>query len=76
MVILMLAVLILPSLAAAQAQVAWVKEYNPALGELPEGIAVDRQGNIYVSFAPLGQVRKISPDGTESLLYQFPEGTM
>jgi sugar lactone lactonase YvrE len=71
-VIGLLAVLILPVLAAAQTQVVWVKEYDPAAGEFPEGIAVDLKGNIYIAMAALGQVRRISPDGTETLFYQFP----
>jgi sugar lactone lactonase YvrE len=71
----LLAVLILPTLAAAQPQVVWVKEYDPSLQEFPEGIAVDHQGNIYVSMVRLSQVRKISPSGAESIFYQFPAGT-
>jgi hypothetical protein len=75
LVILLLAALIFPTGAAAQPEVAWVKHYDPTLGELPEGIAIDLQGNIYVSITPLGQLRKISPDGSESIFYQFPDGT-
>ncbi len=47
--------------------------YDPAAGEFPEGIAVDKSGNIYVSLDGLGQVRKISPDGSESLFVDFGE---
>lgn len=75
LVILLLAVLVCPTIVAAQPAVEWVKHYDPTLGELPEGIAIDGQGNIYVSMAPLGQLRKINPDGSESIFYQFPEGT-
>ncbi len=47
-------------------------EYDPTVGELPENIAVGRRGNKYVSFPPLGEVRKITPDNeTESLLAKF-----
>lgn len=38
-------------------------EFDESQGELPEGIAVDKRGNIFVSFAPLGQLVKI-PAGT------------
>ena len=76
LILVLLAVLILPGLVAAQPQVVWVHAYDPAAGEFPEGIAVDLQGNLYVSMAALGQVRKISPGGEESVLYQFPPGTM
>lgn len=65
--------LVLPSLAAASGHITWVRTYNPAIGEFPEGIAIDNQGNIFVSMAPIGQIRKISPDGTETLFYQFPD---
>ena len=64
----------LPSLAAASGPVVWIRTYNPAAGEFPEGIAVDKQGNIFVSMAPIGQIRKISPEGTETLFYQLPAG--
>ncbi|NIV30452.1 MAG: hypothetical protein GWN58_13435 [Anaerolineae bacterium] len=75
LVVTLLAALIFPTMAAAQPEVEWVKEYDPGLGEFPEGIAVDLQGNMYVSITPLGQLRKIGPDGSESIFYQFPEGT-
>jgi sugar lactone lactonase YvrE len=68
--------LALPSLAAASGHVTWIRTYNPAAGEFPEGIAVDKQGNIFVTMAPIGQIRKISPQGTETLFYQFPAGAM
>jgi sugar lactone lactonase YvrE len=64
--------LALPSLAAASGQVTWIRTYDPAAKEFPEGIAIDKQGNIFVSMAQLGQIRKISPDGTETVFYQFP----
>ena len=70
------AMLALPSLAAASGHVTWIRTYDPAAGEFPEGIAVDKQGNIFVTMAPLGQIRKISPQGTETLFYQFPAGAM
>ena len=66
--------LALPSLAAASGPVMWIQTYDPTAGEFPEGIAVDKQGNVFVSMAPIGQIRKISPEGTETLFYQFPAG--
>lgn len=68
--------LALPSLAAASGHVTWIRTYDPAEGEFPEGIAVDKQGNIFVTMAPIGEIRKISPQGTETLFYQFPAGAM
>jgi sugar lactone lactonase YvrE len=66
--------LVLPSLAVASAPVTWVRTYDPNAFEFPEGIAIDKQGNIFVSLAPIGQIRKISPEGTETLFYQLPVG--
>ena len=37
-------------------------------GEQPEGVAVDKRGDVYVSLAPLGQVWRIDRDGTETML--------
>jgi sugar lactone lactonase YvrE len=45
----------------------WVT-FDPSLGELPEGVAVDHDGSLLVSIAPLGQVRKIGLDGSQSVL--------
>jgi sugar lactone lactonase YvrE len=76
LVVALLALLILPTLVTAQGQVEWVRMYDPSLGEFPEGIAIDLQGNIYVGMAMLGHVRKIGPDGEESIFFQFPAGSM
>jgi hypothetical protein len=57
----------------ADPQLEVVKSYDAALGELPEGIAFDKRGNLYVSFMPLGQLRKIGPDGSESVLLDVGE---
>jgi sugar lactone lactonase YvrE len=37
--------------------------------ELFESIVIDPQGNIYVTLATKGQIRKITPDGTESTTF-------
>ncbi len=42
-----------------------VVEFNPEAGEFPEGVAVDRHGNVFASLTPLGQVVKI-PRGTNT----------
>jgi sugar lactone lactonase YvrE len=52
--------------------VEMVIEYDTVAGELPEGIATDEQGNIYVSLSPLGEIRKISSNGSESLFATLP----
>ena len=63
---------VLPVAAAASSQVETLVSFNPAAGEFPEGVAVDKTGNIYVSVTPLGQIRRYAPDGSESLLATVP----
>jgi sugar lactone lactonase YvrE len=45
-------------------------EFLPS--ELPEGLAVDSQGNAYVSMIASGEIRKIAPDGTQAKFAQVP----
>jgi sugar lactone lactonase YvrE len=52
-----------------------VARFDPAQGEFPEGIAFDAAGHMYVSIAPLGQVRRLEGDGTWTLVHQFPPGS-
>jgi hypothetical protein len=66
--------LVLPGLAAASDPITWVRIYDPAAGEFPNNVAVDKEGNLFVTLQQLAQVRKISRDGTETLFYQFPQG--
>ena len=61
--------------ADANDQIDVVKSFDSVRGEFPEGIAIDKAGNIYVTLgAPafagggLGEVWKFSPDGTETIL--------
>ena len=62
-------VLALP--ASAGKHTRTVIRYDGAAGELPEGIAFDRRGNMYVSLAPLGQIRRYTPEGAESVFATF-----
>jgi len=39
--------------------------------EFPEGVALDTAENLYFSVAPLGQVRRINPDGSQSIRAAF-----
>jgi len=66
------------SAVSAVEEVEVVKTFNAAEGQLPEGITMDKSGNIFVTLgAPtfagggLGEVWKISPDGTETTLAEF-----
>ncbi|MBW3537717.1 MAG: cell division protein SepF, partial [Actinobacteria bacterium] len=61
--------------AVATAHVQRMVTFAPSAGELPESIAVDRRGTIYVSLAPLGQVRAIGPDGRQHPVATLPVGS-
>jgi sugar lactone lactonase YvrE len=61
---------VLPALA--HARVSTVVSYDPALGQLPEGVAVDRHGHVFVSLAPLSAIQKISRNGTASHFAALP----
>ncbi|NIP80123.1 MAG: hypothetical protein GWM90_13240 [Gemmatimonadetes bacterium] len=44
-----------------------VLSLDAAAGELPEGIAVDRRGNVYFTLAPLARVVRMTPEGETSV---------
>jgi sugar lactone lactonase YvrE len=62
--------LVMAFVPPAQAQqVSVVVSFDPAAGQLPEGLTTDNRGNFYVSFvAPLSQILEIRPDGSESVV--------
>ena len=43
-----------------------VVSFDPAKGELPEGLAITDRGVIYVGFAPTGEIVKVRDDGSVS----------
>src|SRR5262252_3580320 len=47
-----------------------VAVFGPSLGQLPESVTADAEGNFYLSMA--NTVQKLTPDGTLSLLAQLP----
>jgi sugar lactone lactonase YvrE len=51
-----------------RSKVRTVATFDPAQSQLPEGIALDKEGNIYVGFYPTGQIWKITSQGERSLL--------
>jgi sugar lactone lactonase YvrE len=64
--VLAVATLVVPvGVAGAAVDVEVVVDYNAALGEHTEGVAVDKRGDVFVSVTPLGQIRKYDPDGAE-----------
>jgi sugar lactone lactonase YvrE len=76
--VLAVAALLVPAAVAGAAhlEVEVVVDYDPTAGELPEGVAVDKRGDVFVSLSPLGQVWKIGRDGSETLLAQVvPPGS-
>jgi sugar lactone lactonase YvrE len=48
--------------------------FNPAALETPESVILDSAGNIFLSLALTGEIRKIAPDGTQSTLAFLPLG--
>ena len=67
--------------ASTSDSVEVVKAFDGDLGQLPEGVVVDKSGNLYASLGPpffvgggYGEVRKFAPDGTETTLWQRPGG--
>jgi sugar lactone lactonase YvrE len=65
----------LTSTAGANEPLEVVTAFDASQGELPEGIAVDKVGNIYVSMGapggPSGEIRRISPDGTQTTMVEL-----
>ena len=60
-IVCMLAVLM--SIVPCAAQTEIIVLYDGESGEFPEGIAVDKQGNVFVGISLLGAIDKITPDG-------------
>jgi sugar lactone lactonase YvrE len=58
-------------IAGADSHVETFVAFDPAAGEFPEGIAVDKKGNVYVSMIVLRQIWKIDPSGAQSVLAGF-----
>lgn len=62
------------AVADAVGEIDLVLDLDPTVGENPEGVAVDKQGNIYVSIAPTGEVKKIDKHGDVSTHAAFNPG--
>jgi sugar lactone lactonase YvrE len=72
---LTLAALLFPTAPARAAEIETIVSFDAGAGELPEGVAVDRRGNIYVSLiAPVSEIRKVTPDGEQSTLVDLELG--
>ena len=71
--LIVLGLTILPVAVQAQS-VETVVAFNAAQLETPESLVFDRAGNLYISMALTGEIRKIAPDGTQSTFAQLPLG--
>ncbi len=48
--------------------------FDPTMAENPESIVIDRDDNMYITMAFTGEIRKITPDLTQSTLAMMPIG--
>lgn len=77
LLVALLTTAITPVQVGAGGRIEVLRVYDAAAGEWPEGVAADKVGNLYVGFMPLGQIRKITADGTDPVVVQFPDpGTL
>jgi sugar lactone lactonase YvrE len=51
---------------------ASVADFDVSDGELPEGLAVDKQGNFYVGIAPTGEIKQVTPEGQVTTFANLP----
>jgi sugar lactone lactonase YvrE len=56
------------------ATVQVLRTYDADANELPEGIAIDKDGNIYLTMTFIGELRRVDPDGSEHLVATLPTG--
>ncbi len=67
--------LLLPTAAAQAAEIETLVSFDLGAGELPEGVAIDHRGNVFVSLtAPVSEVRKISRSGEQTTLVDLGLG--
>jgi sugar lactone lactonase YvrE len=68
--LLVVAALVVPvATAGAAGHAEIVTTFDAEAGELSEGVAVDKIGNVFVSLAPLGQVLKFAPGSSDFELF-------
>ncbi|RYE94958.1 MAG: hypothetical protein EOO75_00560 [Myxococcales bacterium] len=59
----------------AVTKVSTVAQFSQAAGETPEDVYSDHDGNLFVSLAVKGEIRRIAKDGTQSHYATLPIGT-
>jgi sugar lactone lactonase YvrE len=64
-IVALLSVMLVPGAARAQTSVNMVVMFDDSAGQNPEGIAIDRNGAIYVSVSPLGDVWRLPPGSVQ-----------
>ena len=52
----------------ALGRVTTVVTFDATQSEFPEGLAIDKEGNIYAALTFTGRTWKITPNGTQSIL--------
>lgn len=67
--------LVLPGGAALADHIQTFVSFDPGAAEFPEGVAVAKTGELYVSLTPRDEIVMLSPDGTRSLHAVFERGT-
>jgi sugar lactone lactonase YvrE len=72
---LTLAALLLPTAPARAVEIETLVTFDLGAGELPEGVAVDKRGNIFVSLtAPVSEIRQVAPSGEQTTLVDLGLG--
>jgi sugar lactone lactonase YvrE len=67
--------LLLPFAPAHAVEIETLVSFDLGAGELPEGVAIDHRGNIFVSLtAPVSEIRRIAPNGTQTTLVDLGLG--
>ena len=60
--------------ATATGHIETVVEFDAGAGELSEGVAVDKRGNVFASLSPLGQLVKIPAGTTDAVPFGSVSG--
>ena len=60
---------------AASAGVSWLVQFDRTLRQLPESIAINKTGDIFVTLAPIHTIMKVTPDGMASTFAVLPPET-
>lgn len=61
--------------ALPEGDVVLMADFDGNLGEYPEGVAVDKSGNVFVSMSFRGEIWKVTPQGDVSVLYSGLDGS-